>query len=95
VLLLPFPPPQKEEERLTSLCDNAALPASDLASRRREVWDVQSAEEIAVSPVLLNRQDTTRFCLARSGRNRYSQAIHINTVGEPLPCGRAWDTACP
>ena len=27
-------------------------------------------------------QETTRFCLAKSNRSRYSQAIHVNTVGE-------------
>lgn len=27
-------------------------------------------------------QETTRFCLAKSNRSRYSQAIHVNTVGK-------------
>ena len=38
---------------------------------------------------VMHAQDTTRFCLARSNRSRYSQAIHINTVGEFLSIAAA------
>ena len=38
---------------------------------------------ILYSPdILLHMQETTRFCLAKSNRSRYSQAIHVNTVGK-------------
>ncbi len=68
---------------LSSVCNLvAALPSRELSSESKEVWDVQSADEILVSPVLLNSQETTRFCLAKGPRMRYSQTIHVNTVGE-------------
>ncbi len=34
----------------------AALPSRELSAASKEVWDVQSADEILVSPVLLNSQ---------------------------------------
>lgn len=69
--------------RLTPVSNSlAALPSRELSSESKEVWDVQLADEILISPVLLNSQETTRFCLAKGPRTRYSQTIHVNTVGE-------------
>lgn len=31
-------------------------------------------------------QETTRFRLATGPRKKYSQTIHVNTVGEPFSC---------
>ena len=47
----------------------------------RSFWDIDNHKEIAVQPTLLNKQDTTRFCLADVARKQFSGAIHINTVG--------------
>ncbi|KAK9800258.1 hypothetical protein WJX73_008605 [Symbiochloris irregularis] len=47
----------------------------------KDIWGVKEASEIAVAPVLLNKQDATKFALVNEGRKRYSQSINIKTVG--------------
>lgn len=50
----------------------------------RSFWDIDNSAEIEVRPALLNKQDTTRFCLAQVKAKRYSSAIHMGTVGKQL-----------
>ena len=61
---------------------NAALPRAVTERGILETWDVQSAEEIPVAPVLLNTQvllmNTTAKCCCY-------KAVHIDVWGQDLP----------
>ena len=47
----------------------------------KELWDLQLARVLQVQPVLLNKQDETKFALANTTPSNYSRRIQINTVG--------------
>lgn len=63
----------------------------------RSFWDIDNSQEIEVRPALLNKQESTRFCLAEVTKKQYSSAIHLGTVGEPSAAyrNRACDLIVP
>ena len=51
------------------------------ANANRDLWDLQLARVLQVQPVLLNKQDETKFALAYTSPGDYSRRLQINTVG--------------